>query len=70
MLIDEFSIVSLFLDDNTHELSKASPQKYIASRMIKEFKQKVELFYEYVYTNFCNGVVQGDKETFYMHAIR
>ena len=70
MLIDEFSIASLFLDDNTHDLSKVSSLKDIASQMIKEFKQKVELFYYYGYTIFCTGIVQGDKETFYMHAMR
>ena len=38
--------------------------------MINEFKQKFELFYYYGYTNFCTGIVQGHKETCYMHAMR
>ena len=38
--------------------------------MIKQFKQKVEIFYEYEYTTFCTGIVQEDKETFYIHAMR
>ena len=65
-IIDEYDVVVHYLPD----ISRDSSREIFAEKMIQLYEDHAKSFYDYGKDSFMSENTNGDKETFYMHALR
>ena len=73
IIIDKFENVKEFFDDDENlaiNISKTHIKQEIADAFITKYKKLSEDFYLFGMKSFMTDLCVGDRETFYMHALR